>query len=270
MFGAILGAIAPAVLGGLFQNKANRDARKNAPTPEKNLLSQAQGAREAAAKYGFNPLTMMQYGQTGGASSGGAPVAPLASVEMLTSALKDVSDVTSGDAARRRAADELEIDLARLKVEQARSGVIVHPQNVTDTVGPGLSPIGRATSTVGVRASAPAPRRFGALENPVAPGRKKEVTELTNAPGVFEIENAVTGGTPVTIPGDGEPWGIDELATAVIVGAPQVFNNTVGGGKSLGERFKKRWTPHEDSIISRARRWWNGDDDEKPSKKGKR
>lgn len=274
MFGALLGAIAGPVIGGLFQNKANRDARKAQPTPDRNLLDQAKGAREASAKYGFNPLTMMQYGQTGGAGGVG-PLPPLASVEMISSAIRDVSDVVSGDAARRRQQQQLELDLARLKIDQARSGVIVHPQNTVDDVGSGLSPLGRTTSTYAqgtVRQVVPpmsssAPKAAaakpsatsGATANPIAPDRKKDVTELTNSPGVFEVQNKVTGGKPITIPGDGEPWGIDELATAAIVGAPQVFDNLVSD-KPITQRFEERWTPDENSVAAKAVRWWTGDD----------
>lgn len=286
MFGSILGAIAGPIIGGLFQNKANKDARKAQPTPDRNLLDQAKGAREASAKYGFNPLTMMQYGQTGGAGGVG-PLPPLASVEMISSAIRDVSDVVSGDAARRRQQQQLELDLARLKVEQARSGVIIHPQNTVDNVGTGLSPLGRTTSTYAQgtvrhvtppmatpapKAAAPKPpATSGATANaanPIAPDRKRDVAEMTNSPGVFEVQNKVTGGKPITIPGDGEPWGADEVVTAVVVGAPQVFHNVVGGGKPLGERLDEQWTPDENSIIAKAARWWTGD--ETKYRKGKK
>jgi len=115
--GMVAGA-AKAVGGlfGLFKKK------KKDPTPRDNLLSQAQGARDAADKYGFNPLTMLQYGQPGGAMvSGGGDAPPLASIELLTGGLADINDITSGDAARRRAADQLELDLAKVKIEQAKS-----------------------------------------------------------------------------------------------------------------------------------------------------
>lgn len=264
MFGAILGAIAGPVIGGLFQSKENKAARRAQKQPNDNLLSQAQGAREASAKYGFNPLTMMQYGQTGGTGNMGA-LPPLASVDMISQAVRDVSDVVSGDAARRRQAQQLELDLARIKLDQARSGVMVYPQNTTDNVGIGLSPMGRATATYAqgtVQAAPPRmttakPSTSGATANvnPIAPDRKKDVAELTNTSGVFEVQNKVTSGKPITLPGDSEPWGIDELATAVIVGAPQVFDNVVGGGKSLSERFEERWTPDEKSVIGKFNQW---------------
>uniref|UniRef100_UPI0025F93377 hypothetical protein n=1 Tax=uncultured Sphingomonas sp. TaxID=158754 RepID=UPI0025F93377 len=79
-------------------------------------------------------------------------------------------------------------------------------------------------------------------QNSVAPGRKQEIDPVINSPGVFEIQNKATLGMPVTIPGEGEPWGVDELATAVVVGVPQIVGNlankAIYGGKSFAERMK--------------------------------
>lgn len=130
------------VLGGLFGKK------KKDPTPAQNIVSQAQGAREAADKYGFNPLTMLQYGQPGGAmGGGGGGPSPLASIQMLTDGLTGLDDVISGDAARRRAADQLNLDLAQLKLDQARSGVALSaPGYAVNQFGP--SPLGVRPVTV--------------------------------------------------------------------------------------------------------------------------
>lgn len=142
-FAAALSAGAQIIggLSGLFSSK------KGAPSARENTVKLAQGARQAAERYGFNPLTMLQYGGgAGGGGGGGAP--PLASVEMLTSGLRDFDDITSGDAQRRRAAEQLELDLARLKLDQARSGVAVAPVAAVNAVGAGPSPLGRRAVTV--------------------------------------------------------------------------------------------------------------------------
>lgn len=155
----LLGAVGAVteVLGGI---KGLTRKEKKAPTPADNIMSQAQGAREAAEKYGFNPLTLLQYGQTGGslgAGGGGAP--PLASVDLLTSGLRGLDDIASGDQARRRQADQLELDLAKVRLDQARSGVYqtspgmpgsvaqVQPQ-ASHGVGSGPSPLGRRSAVV--------------------------------------------------------------------------------------------------------------------------
>lgn len=222
--GSILGG-----LGGLFGKK------QKVPSPRKNLLSQAQGAREAAEKFGFNPLTMLQYGQVGGSGAlagGGAP--PLASIELITGGLRDLSDIASGDADRRRQMDQKNIDLAQIKLDQLRSGIIVHRDNVTDRVGSGLSPMGRNNATFTPDASAK-PVSRGMSVNPIAPDREVDRAKLPNSPGVFEIENAITNG-PITIPGDTEPWGVDELITAAVFGLPQIGYNTW-----FGKNAKSKW-----------------------------
>lgn len=117
------------LVGGLFGKK------KADPTPADNLMSQAQGARDAAAKYGFNPLTMLQYGQTGGAmGGGGAP--PLASTELLMGGLADIGDVLSGDKAQRVAANKLQTELGQIKLDQLRA-------SAATKVGAGSPALGR-------------------------------------------------------------------------------------------------------------------------------
>jgi len=132
MFGFIKGALGVVTgLKGLFGKK------EKAPSVQDNLLAQAAGARAAADKYGFNPLTMLQYGNTAG--TGLAPAAgppPLASLEVLTSALDSFDPQVKADRERQRQADQLNLDLARLKLEQARSGVVLGPQSVKDTQSP--------------------------------------------------------------------------------------------------------------------------------------
>lgn len=110
------------------------------PTPRKNILSQAAGAREAAEKYGFNPLTMLQYGQSGGAMGGGGA---LASSDLLLGALQDVSEVVSGETAQRAAANQLELDLAKIKLDELRRGVIPSAPSAAAAVGSGPLPLGQ-------------------------------------------------------------------------------------------------------------------------------
>lgn len=130
--GSVLGG-----LGGIFGKKP-----KNAQvTTAQGVLGQAQGATEAAQKYGFNRLTLLGSSAPMPGESGGP--SPLASIQMITDGLKDVDDIVSGDAARRRAADQLNLDLSQLKLDQARSGVLaVAPQYAVNGIGSGPSPLG--------------------------------------------------------------------------------------------------------------------------------
>ena len=131
--GQLLGGV-----GGLFGKKANpgRDTRHV-------ILNQVGTAREAGEKYGFNPLTVLQSGAANVGGIGGGGASPLASVQMITDGLRGIDDVVSGDAARRRAADQLNLDLAQLKLDQARSGVVATvPQYAVSGIGSGPSPLG--------------------------------------------------------------------------------------------------------------------------------
>lgn len=243
--GSILGG-----LGSLFGKK------KKQPTPAQNILSQAQGARQAADQYGFNPLTLLQYGQPGGATPiGGGGTPPLASIGAITEGLKDIGDVVSGDAARRRAADQLELDLAQLKLEQAQSGVIAAAPGAAAPgaagVGSGPSPLGRSAAVRPTQGGATHSRQFGMQENPIAPGREKDVMELPNSPGVFEIENEFTFNRPVTIAGDGEPWGADEWAAAVPQIVPQLGRNYVLNRRDETEEQRKRRERRRDQSVFR-------------------
>lgn len=237
MLGAISGALGVASgVKGLFGSEEPEQ-----PDIKKNMMDQAAGARLAAAEHGFNPLTMLQYGQPGGAgfSSGGGGTPVLASVDAITSGLQGIDDVISGDAARRRQADQLEIDLAKVKLDQLRSGVTVAsaPRPVASGVGSGPSPLGTRPQTVAQSNTQSAtPNGFG--PKPAwATGRTLDVAPVTNSPGVFEMQNPITGGKPITIPGEGEPWGIDELATAVVVGGPQIAYNAIQDARAENARM---------------------------------
>lgn len=130
------------ILGGLKGLFGKKDKPKS---PSWNILSQAEGAREAAEKYGFNPLTMLQYGQPGGALGGGGGEPPLASIDLLTGGLDDLGSILSGDRERQRAADQLALDLAKLKLEQARSGVVAVAPSAASGVGDGQPVLGGST-----------------------------------------------------------------------------------------------------------------------------
>lgn len=206
------------LLGGLFGSK------KKTPTPRENLLSQAQGAREAADKYGFNPLTMLQYGQTSGAMGGGGG-APLASTELLMGALDDFTDAFSGEAAQRAEANRLELELGKIKLEQLRAGGVQARLSAASAVGDGASPLGPRAATVGTSNRAGYTPLSFSTQTDLAPGFDIKTGGINRTSGLMAVNNALTRGD-VWMPGDGsEPWGFDEVLTALAVGAPQVVYN---------------------------------------------
>lgn len=135
--GAVVGG-----LSGLFSKS------KGAPSARENTVKLAQGARQASELYGFNPLTMLQYGAGAGGGGGGGGAPPLASVQILVDGLQGVDDALSGRDQRQKAAEELEIDLARLRLEQMRSGVFVAPASAAGGVMSRPSPLGRQAGMV--------------------------------------------------------------------------------------------------------------------------
>lgn len=112
IFGKLLGG-AISIFGA---NKARKQARQDA-------LSKFVDLRASADAAGINVLTAL--GATGGQGFGayGSSAPPLASVELLTGALGDYEDERNGTADLRRSTDRLNYDLAKIKLDQARSGV---------------------------------------------------------------------------------------------------------------------------------------------------
>ncbi|MBJ2153309.1 hypothetical protein, partial [Paracoccus sp. IB05] len=144
-----IGSLAGGV-AGLFGSK-----RKN-PSPRDNIMSQAAGVSEAADAYGFNRLTLLQYGQPGGTGlANNGP--PLASFQMISDGFREIGDVTSGDADRRRQQENLKLDLAKLEIERLQAG------KAADAVG-GVSPLGSRAVRVGAAAGAFEPPRV--VSNP--------------------------------------------------------------------------------------------------------
>ena len=77
-------------------------------------------------------------------------------------------------------------------------------------------------------------------------GRERSVEPDSNGPGLITIQNDLTG--PMTVPGSqGEPWGIDELATAAVFGLPQWLYKSV---KSDLSYWKGRYENRSQRTIS--------------------
>jgi hypothetical protein len=124
-------------LSGLFGKK------DKTMSPHDQIVSQARGARDAADQYGFNPLTMLQYGSHAGFQQMGGGVSPLSSLQDIAEGLQELSPEARLERENKRKADQLNLDLAKIKLDQARSGVVFAPTSVG-----GGSPLGREAVTV--------------------------------------------------------------------------------------------------------------------------
>lgn len=190
-------------LSGLFGKK------KKAPSPRDNIMSQAQGARDAAEAYGFNPLTLLQYGQPGGSMAAGGGTPPLASIDLLTEGLSAFDPEAKAERERQRQADQLNLDLARIKLEQARSGVVlappVAPGSLLGKTAVGVMPSGAVRvgnapySAVPVRGSASAQAASGGGDDSnLSVTQTYEIYEndgqRTNVPRGPDVGEVVMGG----------------------------------------------------------------------------
>ena len=190
------------LLGGLFGSK------KKSMTPAQSIVSTAQGARQGAKQYGFNPLTLLQASNAtagAGMDMGGTP--PLASLSILG----DIVEDNFGDEAEtRREHNRLQNELLRLEVDRSRSLAQVPPALAVNGVGGGRSPIGGNTRvTYGVGAGVAGGRH----ELPVLTAdRDVKQTPTEDISGFMKVRNAWTDEDGIWVPGsDGEPLDIWQL-----------------------------------------------------------
>lgn len=228
------------LLGGLFGKKA--------PTPSDNIVSQARGARKAAELYGFSPLTMLQYGQPGGAMGGGG-TPPLASAQLMLEGLSDVTDVLTGKTAQDAAERRFNLDRAKLQLEQARSGVVTYvPPNAAKSMG-GTTTVGERPVSVGTPAVSSPTAPLSAGDNWLTPGRETKISPTENLPLIMEVENAATGGPINVLGSDGEVLGLSELAALGIQAIPQMANNWLGPDSKAGQYFGRIGAGVENAIV---------------------
>lgn len=244
MFGLI-----GSVIGGLFA----RNQQKKAIAAENAALAEQRATEEANAKVarensindiidalprmrksaeaaGFNPLSALQNGAANslGVHSGvPASVAPLASTRVAQNNVQDVFSDIGRFFDQRKAEKSAKAELEAIYKETAAaggaSGIVGRTTRAVST--PGAVTMPRPTNVASVNTKKPritAPGDFGQTPNMLSPEREKDVMSVANTSGVFEMQNKITGDNPIILPGDSEPWGIDELGTAVVVGLPQI------------------------------------------------
>lgn len=134
--GAVIGGI-----GSIFGKKKDKIYKNDAA-----IMDSARGARQASAEFGFNPLTLL--GATGGAgavASGGS--SPLASLSIIGDVMQANDPQKKADEERQRKREELDLELAQIKLDQARSGVIIGPQQAASSIG-GRPALGNSTTRI--------------------------------------------------------------------------------------------------------------------------
>lgn len=211
--GALLGG-GFNLLGGLFGRKSQK---KEIARAEYN--NSPQGIRDRAEAAGFNPLVFAGPG-TG---TGYAPVMGNA----LSNALMSTGELLSGGIAQ---AESLKLQKSALEIEKQRLEKLVAKTTLRPNV-PGLYGGSNVNSSKTTRRLSDPVGDGTALGGTqwIAPGRPVKNESYSSGPGLTEVQNKVTGKQGIVVPGaDGEPWGIDELATAVVVGLPQMIYNFGG------------------------------------------
>jgi hypothetical protein len=236
---AIAGALISGAFGLFSQRRAEKTAKKAASkvTPAKNIVSQFDGVVAAAKKHGFNPLTVAQLGNPSGSAAAGAfAPPPLTSNELLMSSLNDMADIVSGETARRNAANDLELDLARIKIDQLTSGggLVARPPAFNSPEGSSNAPassnnsfrLGRNTSDFHN------PRGLSYLGNLVRDeARSDQVTPALNDGGVSYVDNPTLGGAFPVPTFNGELLDVWQLP--VVVGS-YIFDRSSRLGSWLG------------------------------------
>lgn len=253
MFGALLG-----LAGSLFgarsakkqtaaQNVNNLEMQEiqNAYNTEAALLERANSledidqsmvrARAAAENAGYNPLTAMGFAGANASPSSAVgargAVAKLASPSIIGNLVSGVADVVTSieaqDAQEKRATDQLKRVAGEKNLSRTPKAASIYAKTKKASATSAI-PKAAGVATLGAKAANPQDNEFTPAPVSLAPGRNVEAIDVANTSGVFAINNRFTGNEDIIIPGDSEPWGIDELATAAIVGGPQLLYRAAG------------------------------------------
>lgn len=111
IIGSTLLKVGGSLLGGLFGKKKTVSAQENS---RQGIMGQAQGARQAAAEYGFNPLTLL------GVSSA---IGPSQLDNTMGQAIADAA-LLAADSLSGREEDKLRLENLRLQNERLKSEVM--------------------------------------------------------------------------------------------------------------------------------------------------
>lgn len=199
----------------------------------------------AAKKAGFNPLTVLR--NTGGAGFGSyGEYIPSAQFSLLgTAALSFGRSMYEQKV--NEPIDKYNKELRDLELAQRKIDLKLGKQQLK--IGNGVLAGGGFSGGARPTLDA-APEVMDVLEQAqlVDPRRGAEAAPVVSGAGITVIDSPVLG--KIMLPGaDGEPWGIDELMTAVIA-TPYSKSATM-----LGDLYPKEPTAPKDGTINIGSRW---------------
>lgn len=230
-----MGLFTALVGGALSLFGANKQA-KDQKAAEYERFPRLRASAEAA---GFNPLTALL--ANGGSGFGEATgTAPLASAQILRGMVSDVGDHFAQKKSVKAAQDYAHRRVGQINSERAsagRAGAIA-----ARTVRAASQT--KVTPKIGLGGGSPW----------LAAGHGSEKITPADSAGIFNVSNDLTGGN-VSLPGDTEPWGIDELVTAVVAGGPQVIYNW---GKKAYELAKEHPEKIDAAVQKYTVPYWVG------------
>lgn len=221
---------------GLLGLASDRSARKRS-----DYNNSPQGIRANAEAAGFNPLAFV-----GPGTGTGAQYAP-----SFGSTLNQIGQGLTDYAIESRALDlqKQQLEQEKEQLEELRKSHILRPSNES-LYGKRKNGKGNSGASGPDDASKP-DVQLGAGLSDLAPGRDVEVAPVTSGSGITEINNALTGNTPVYVPGsDGEPWDIGEVITAAAFGGPQIAArkayDAMNRTRDPGDRILPKDSPPKD------------------------
>lgn len=237
IIGSSLIGAAGSLLGGIFGKPKRVSAEKNSRDA---IMGQAQGAREASDKYGFNPLNLL------GASSAVGPsessnymgTAIANSALMLADGLSKRQDRIGQVAALEKSNEELRLQVRELTLRPKFGGIYAQRQAVP-SLGAAL---GRsASNAASVAADAVAHTRSAAAQGGVGLDGKPVDPEDRHG---IEIVHSHGQSTEVPIGPD-----LDEVVSGFVIG----LNNQV---KAIREYRKSHTTGPMLQPPRRDADWW--------------
>jgi hypothetical protein len=241
--GSTLASVVPGIIGSKLADRSARIERAQSIEDAKNKFLHL---REAAELGGFNPETALLATGGGGFGAYASSAPPLASIELLTGAMRDFGQEVTGEAAQRRAFERHNLEVARLKLDEARTSLVVPraPSAARGLGAGGFSLTPASTRSPATTAFVP-PSFTGAkdLFSWLLQGdRETKEVPTSNIGGTIEIENPALGGKVHVLGDSGEPWGISEVIAAGAQAAPQVYFNHAY--RFVGLPFEKHvWNP---------------------------